>query len=170
MNFSTLLPILIGLGLIILPELNSSSPSPCRKVCCAPKNCPSEDNNPCLTGSTVTPCGQKDVCLCGIRWKTPPCLTPDCQLCEAQSLVDSGFENWRTDPVAVATRFMQNCFIDECFRGYPTYLAGKCRCSDKAYVVLGVTCQGQMIFELCQPVKDGEGGIWEVTRYAEYCN
>lgn len=173
MDFSTFLPILIGLGLIILPELSSGSNSsaPCRKVCCAQRKCPcEEDNNPCLTGSTVTPCSQNEVNLCGIRWKNSPCQTPDCQLCEAQSLVDSGFENWRTDPVAVATRFMQNCFIDDCFRGYPTYLAGKCTCSDKTYVVLGVTCAGKMIFELCQPVKEGCDGIWEVTRYGEYCN
>ncbi|MBQ7896957.1 MAG: hypothetical protein IJ323_00895 [Clostridia bacterium] len=170
MNCSTLLPLLIGLGLIIFPELNSSSSSPCRKVCCTPRECPCDDSNPCLTGATVTPCSQNEVCLCGIRWKDSPCQTCDCQLCEEQGLVDSGFENWRTDPVAVATRFMQNCFIDDCFRGYPTYLAGKCTCADKTYVVLGVTCAGKMIFELCQPVKEGSDGIWEVTRYADYCN
>ncbi len=171
MDLTTLLPILIGLGLIILPELNRGSTScPCRKVCCPNMNHSEDHNDPCLTGGRVTSCTQAPVNLCGIRWKVAPECECDCQLCEAQSLVDAGFENWRADPVLVATRFMQNCFIDECFRGNPTYLVGKCTSCDKVYVVLGVSCAGKMIFELCQPVKDGEGGIWTVNRYAEYCN
>ena len=168
MNFSTLLPVLIGLGLVIVPELSSSSS--CRKVCC--NGCCGEEtapSNPCLSGPSVTPCALNNVNLSGIHWKKAPKESCDCQLCEAQALVDSGFESWRLDPVAVASRFMQNCFIDECFRGYPTYLAGKaCHC-DKTYVVLGVSCAGRMIFELCQPVNQGAKGIWEVNRYGRYC-
>ena len=169
MDPSTLIPILVGLGLFIIPELNSGSCKPCRKVCCPSCTNKCHDDDPCLTGSTVTSCSQNDVNLCGVRWENAP-EACDCQLCEAQSLVDSGFESWRLDPVAVATRFMQNCFIDECFRGYPTYLAGKCTCCDKTYVVLGVSCAGRMIFELCQPVNQGANGIWEVNRYGRYCN
>ena len=170
MDLTTLLPILFGLGLVILPNLNTNSCTPCRKVCCPQNDCSCHKDDPCLTGATVTSCSNQEVDLCGVRWQNNPCPTCDCQLCEAQGLVDSGFENWRTDPVAVATRFMQNCFIDDSFRGYPTYLAGKCSCNDKTYVVLGVTCAGKMIFELCQPVKNGCSGIWEVTRYSKYCN
>ena len=170
MNPLTYLPLLIGLGLVVLPNFNSQSSSPCRKVCCPQNQCPTPREDPCLTGAVVTSCSQQEVDLCGIRWTNSPCQTCDCQLCEAQALVDSGYESWRTDPVAVATRYMQNCFIDEAFRGYPTYLAGKCSCNGKAYVVLGVSCAGRMIFELCQPVKEGCDGIWEVSRYAKYCN
>lgn len=167
MDITTILPVLLALGLIILPELNQNSSSPCRRVCC-PTPCDCPDTDPCLTGATVTSCNQNDVNLCGIRWENAPQVC-DCQLCEAQSSVDAGFEQWRLDPVSVATRFMNNCFIDDCFRGYPTYLAGKCSCCDKTYVVLGVSCAGKMIFELCQPVNQGSKGIWEVVRYGKYC-
>lgn len=119
--------------------------------------------------TSVTSCTQTQVDLSGINWKDAPMEMCCCQLNETQALVDSGFESWRLDPVSVASRYMQNCFIDDCFRGYPNYLAGKCSCNGKVYVVLGVTCSGRMIFELCQPVKSGECGIWIVTRYGKYC-
>lgn len=169
MDFTIIIPILLALGFKAFNQNNS-------QICCCssdmPCQCDNNDRNDdsdegCET--SVVSCTQNDVCLSGIRWTNAPDEMCECQLSETQALVDSGFESWRLDPVSVASRYMQNCFIDDCFRGFPNYLAGKCTCNGKVYVVLGVTCAGRMIFELCQPVKSGECGIWKVTRYARYC-
>lgn len=184
MDFSTFLPILLALGLLIIPELSGNKGSGCcnsdnscntvrnRNSGCSSPYC--EDNTPvgCENGgsATLTRCNENNVDLCGVRFKNSPEEFCPCRLQELQDLADNGYEVWRTDPVAVAARFMQNCYIDQCFRGLPSYLAGSCRCCDKTYVVLGVTCAGCMIFELCQPVKQGECGIWIVTRYGKYDN
>lgn len=179
MDISTFLPILIALGVLIVSGSRSTSPcveSSCNTVrpsCsgCNPPACP--DPAPCGCengGSAVTTrCSDGNVDLRGVRFRNSPEDYCPCRLQELQDLTDNGYETWRTDPVAVAARFMQSCFIDPCFRGYPPYLAGKCRTCDKTYVVLGVGCAGKMIFELCQPVKQGECGIWIVTRYGRYC-
>lgn len=181
MDISTLLPILLALGLLIVPELRSgnnscgyteSSCNTVRPACsgCNPPVCP--DNAPvgCENGgpAIVKRCNEGNVDISGVRFRRSPEEYCPCRLQELQDLADNGYETWRLDPVSVAARFMQNCFIDECFRGYPAYLAGKCRTCDKMYVVLGVGCAGKMIFELCQPVKQGECGIWIVTRYGNY--
>lgn len=186
MDSATLLPILLALGLIIIPELSGKNSScacntsgSCNTI--QPRNsgynCNTCHDNPpcgCENGGSavVTRCNEGNVDLCGVRFKNSPEEFCPCRLQDLQDLADNGYEAWRLDPVSVAARFMQNCFIDECFRGYPSYLAGKCRTCDKTYVVLGVGCAGKMIFELCQPVKQGECGIWIVTRYGRYngCN
>ncbi len=184
MDISTFLPILLALGLILISERSENnsacscnSYNSCNTVRtpnnpCNSPNCP--DNTPmgCENGgSPITiRCNEGNVDLNGVRFKNSPEDFCPCRLQELQDLADNGYETWRLDPTAVAARFMQNCFIDECFRGYPSYLAGKCRCCDKTYVVLGVGCAGRMIFELCQPVKQGECGIWIVTRYGRYNN
>ncbi len=169
MDFTIILPILLGLGLKVFPK-NSS------QVCCCALPTPCQCENKCHhldctegCETSMTSCAHNEVDLSGIYWKNAPDVMCDCQLSETQALVDSGFESWRLDPVSVASRYMQNCFIDDCFRGYPNYLAGKCCCNGKVYVVLGVSCAGRMIFELCQPVKSGDCGIWVVTRYGKYC-
>ncbi len=177
MDFSTVLPILLALGLIILPELRNQNSCSCQPSCntvrcdkgCIPPTCPErvgcENGGSCIT----TRCNEGNVDLCGVKFKKSPEEYCPCKLQELQDLADNGYESWRLDPVAVSARFMQNCFIDECFRGYPSYHVASCRCCDKAYVVLGVGCAGKMIFELCQPVKQGNGGIWIVKGYAKYC-
>ena len=185
MNPSTYLPILLALGLVILFEQTGNNSCSCsctnNNYCntvrsnhnpCNSYSCPDDTPVGCENGGSamITRCGESSVDLAGVRFKNSPEEFCPCQLQEIQDLVDNGYETWRLDPVAVSARFMQNCFIDDCFRGLPSYLAGKCRCCDKTYVVLGVGCAGKMIFELCQPVKQGECGIWIVTRYGKYNN
>lgn len=181
MELSTFLPILIALGIIILPELSGNrscsfnTSNGCDTVRpqnsgCNCNTCHDDCRRGCENGGSpvVKSCGDSNVDICGVRFKNSPEEYCPCKLQELQDLVDNGYETWRLDPVSVAARFMQNCFIDQSFRGYPAYLAGKCRTCDKVYVVLGVGCAGKMIFELCQPVKQGECGIWIVTRYGKY--
>lgn len=165
MNFSTYLPILLALGLVILPELSGGKGGNCRcqQSCKTSYGCDSGNS------AVTVRCNDGCVDLKGIRFQRPEQECP-CTLNELQDLADNGYEAWRLDPVATAARFMQSCFIDQCFRGQPSYLAGKCCCCNKTYVVLGVNCAGKMIFELCQPVKQGENGIWTVTGYAKYYN
>lgn len=181
MDTSTFLPILVALGLLIIPELKKGSSCGCGDSCrtngcntvyspCSGCNSNTPVGYENGGSAIVTRCNEGNVDLCGVSFKPSPEEFCPCRLQELQDLADNGYEAWRLDPVAVAARFMQNCFIDACFRGYPSYLAGKCRTCDKTYVVLGVGCAGKMIFELCQPVKQGECGIWIVTRYAKYDN
>lgn len=167
MDTSTFLPILVALGLLILPELRRNGGCSTNSTCASPTV---QQNGEGICSPSVTRCGDTNVNLSGVRFHPSPEEFCPCRLQELQDLADNGYEAWRLDPVAVSARFMQNCFIDPCFRGYPSYLAGKCRCCDKTYVVLGVGCAGKMIFELCQPVKQGECGIWIVTRYGKYEN
>ncbi len=186
MDLSTYLPILLALGLIIIPELSSQKSSCGCSSCnscgsCSGCNTVRPHNGCGMPGCNDMPIGCENggsaiskrcidgnVDICGIRFKNSPEQFCPCELQEIQDLVDNGYETWRLDPASVAARFMQNCFIDDSFRGYPAYVYGKCRSCDKTYVVLGVACAGKMIFELCQPVKKGECGIWIVTRYAKY--
>ena len=178
MDTSTFLPVLAALGLLIISELkkqptNMNGEGGCNTVYASGVGrhvCPDDTPRGCENGgsATVTCCNEGNVNLCGVKFKPSPEEFCPCRLQELQDLVDNGYEAWRLDPAAVSARFMQNCFIDSCFRGYPSYLAGKCRTCDKTYVVLGVGCAGKMIFELCQPVKQGECGIWIVTRYGKY--
>ncbi len=182
MNFSTYLPILVALGLVILPELSKNSAQGCcnQSCACTPQCCCPEpnpclpDTNMCTHGQQCMPsvnsCLQMSVDLCGVKFKNSPEDICCCRLWELQSLTDNGYETWRRDPAAVSARFMQSCFIDPCFRGCPPYFAGECKSCDKTYIVLGVGCVGKMIFELCQPAKIGSEGIWIVTRYGKYNN
>ena len=175
MDFSTYLPLLLLLGLVVLPELSSGNSCSCN---CS-DNCSSCASTQCNTyrsdytsgydgcNTNVTSCSN---CIdpSKARFKKSPEEYCSCQLMELQSLADNGYETWRLDPVAVAARFMQSCFIDECYRGQPAHLVGTCETCDKFYVVLGVGPCRRMIFELCQPVKRGECGIWIITAYAKY--
>ena len=165
MNLSIYLPVLLALGLIIIPELSGKGN---RGECCCSKNSCTPPDCECGQSAVTVRCNDGNVDLTGVRFKRVPeeCC---CKYRELQELADNGYETWRLDPVATAARFMQGCCVEESFRGHPSYLAGKCRCCNKTYVVLGVNCAGRMIFELCQPVKQGEDGIWTVTGYARYC-
>lgn len=176
MDFSTYLPILLLLGVALLPELSSSKRAECACTC---NSCTSESKLcgcGCEKGAEVMPschtsvtqCNNMCVNISGVRFKNSPEELCPCEIMELQSLADNGYETWRLDPVATAARFSKNCFIDQCFRQSPVYLAGTCRTCDRTYVVLGAGCCGKMIFELCQPAKQGEGGIWKVTRYGKY--
>ncbi|MBE6700287.1 MAG: hypothetical protein E7582_00150 [Ruminococcaceae bacterium] len=171
MTFLIYIPILLAF-LVATVSYSRSNRDLCYEASCSRVrgNCFREGHDfGCDTCNTTTHrCANNNIDLACARFKKAPVCECQCRLEELQNLADNGFEIWRTDPAAVAADFMQNCFIDPCFRGYPSYVAGTCNCCDKTYVVLGVSCAGYMIFELCQPVKSREGGIWTVTRYGKY--
>ena len=117
----------------------------------------------------TTRCSSAEIDLARACFLPSPENFCPCQLEEAQRLADNGFETWRQSAVDTASRYLNNPFIDPCFRGYPAFFVGECKCCPYTYVVLGVGCAGCMIFELCQPVREGEGGIFIVRRYGRYC-
>ena len=93
----------------------------------------------------------------------------DCEIRNAVSLVENGFDEYRLDPTAVAAKFLSSPSVPCDFRGKPAYL--KCRKSIlcKTYVVLGISCVGDAVFELSCTETDCGKKIYTVCKAAFIC-
>ena len=125
----------------------------------------------CLFGSRRSCCCQQ--CVLGgydlkrLCWANAGICK--CELNEQMRLTEEGFEEWRTDAVSVSARFMNTSEVPCDFRGKPIYLkCQKCFCS-KVYVLLGVSCVGDVMLELdCTTLKCGKS-FYSVCRVAYIC-
>lgn len=92
-----------------------------------------------------------------------------CELDEKIRVAEEGFCDESLDPVTVAARFLNSACVPCDFRGKPAYLKCK-KCVDgKTYVLLGVSCAGDVAFELdCKPLCNGNS-FYTVCRVAFIC-
>ncbi len=127
---------------------------------------------PCLfRRSGSAPSGQ--VCLVGgydiSRLNFMSANVCECEINNAVSLVESGFDEYRLDPAAVAAKFLNSPSVPCAFRGKPAYLKCLKTLSCKTYVVLGISCVGDAVFELdCRDTSCGKK-IYTVSRAAFIC-
>ena len=125
---------------------------------------------PCIfKRRTSSPCcrvGGYDIC----RLHFTSVSVCECEWEAARTLVENGFDEYRLDPVATAARYLSSPAVPCDFRGKPAYL--KCmRCiSGKTYVVLGVSCVGDAVFELVSETLPCNKDIYTVCRVAFICN
>ncbi len=102
-----------------------------------------------------------------IKW-TCVCPESECQMTQAVSLAEEGFDSYRTCPVRTAARFLSSACVPCEFRGKPAYLKDEKVYCSKHYVLLGVSCVGDIAVELdCLPCSSVP--VYTVCRYAVIC-
>ncbi len=133
------------------------------------------DDKECGTDAKTTSCLINDcpsdtLGCCRINSIKWTCASPvcECETEEALHLVENGYETWRSCPVQVAARFLNRSEIPCAFRGKPAYLKDITEYCSKRYVLLGVSCVGDIAFELT-PVSCGDTEIFTVCRFAVIC-
>ena len=93
----------------------------------------------------------------------------ECEIDNAMALVENGFDEYRLDPTSVAARALNSPSVPCAFRGKPAYLKCCKTLSGKTYVVLGISCVGDAIFELVCTETDCGKKIYTVCRAAFIC-
>ena len=170
--------LLIALGLIgALYYTGTQNFSTGCECCFSGSDTGCSDNSDCgeCGDTSTTSCVVKKSCssLLGcsriesIKW-TNVCAMSECEKEEALRLSESGFETWRTCPVQVAAQFLSSPCIPCEFRGKPAYLKDVVEYCSKHYVLLGVSCVGDIAFEL-DSVFCGSTKIYTVCRFAAFC-
>lgn len=93
----------------------------------------------------------------------------ECETLASRMLAQDGFDETILDPVSVAARFLNTSSVPCDFRGKPAYL--KCRkcISGRTFVVLGVSCVGDAVFELASDELSCGKEIYTVCRVAFIC-
>lgn len=92
-----------------------------------------------------------------------------CELEEKLRVAEDGFCDENLDPVTVSARFLNSACVPCDFRGKPSYLKCQSCIGCKTYVLLGVSCVGDVAFELgCTPLCNGKT-FYTVCRVAYIC-
>ncbi len=102
-----------------------------------------------------------------IKW-TNVCQMSCCERSEMVRLAENGYETWHTCPVDTAARFLNSSCIPCEFRGKPAYLKDKKEYCSKFYVLLGISCVGDIALEL-ECIPSCNTTVYTVSRYAVIC-
>lgn len=116
------------------------------------------------------PCCQYDLCGCDIRYLNWVKInTCECELENSRALAENGYDEWRLDPVSVSARFLNSSCVPCNFRGKPAFLRCLRSSCGKTYVLLGISCVGNVALELdCTPICNGKK-FYTVCRAAYIC-
>lgn len=137
----------------------------------------------CSSDSDCPACGEGSGYSCLCRCSNPCCpcdldgynvkklcwtkiVTCSCDREQASALTENGFDDSRGDPVAVSAEFLNNSCVPCAFRGKPAYLKCKRCIGDKTYVLLGISCVGDIAFELDKTTTCSGSCIYTVCRIA----
>ena len=145
-----------------------------------PRNCPVLfDETSCSCNDCASGCGNTHTEICRpatpcdmlgclkinqINW-TVVCPESECQIREATTLACKGFDTTRTCPVKSATRILSSSAVPCEFRGKPAYLKDEKEYCGKRYVLLGISCVGDIAVELA-PISCQCGYIYTICRFA----
>lgn len=99
-----------------------------------------------------------------IKWRNSCENLCDCNIQSLIELTESGYSDWRRDPVTTASRYLNSCHIPQDYKTTPAFLRDTTCFNGKTYVLLGFNCLCSIAFELCRVCNDED--VWVVCRYA----
>lgn len=157
----------------LLYRLFGVCPVCCQKnTYCQSNSCPScsqsGENVSCLCRNAgCSPCDLDGYDIRKLCWVNVPIC--DCELDDISELLQNGFEEWRLDPVSVCAKFLSSSAVPCEFKGKPAFLKCKKCISGKTYVLFGVSCVGEVAFELDSKNFCSGKKIYTVCRVSYIC-
>ena len=165
-----LAPILAALGLgcnncctTACPSANCTNSPDCYECSC--------NSNPTTSSCITASCPGMLGCyrIQSLNWNNV-CDLSECEINENLSLVQNGFESHRSCPVKTAANFLSTAPLPCAFQGKPAYLKAVSETCDKYYVLLGISCVGEVAFELEKvSCPCSCASVWQVCKIAVIC-
>ncbi len=163
-----LAPILAALGLCCNCSCTGTSQNFTNTSNCTGCSCNGNaTTSSCITSSCPGMLGCYSIQ--NLNW-TSVCDMSECEKNEAFSLIQNGFNTFRSCPVKTAANFLSSAPLPCEFRGKPAYLKAVSEDCDKHYVLLGISCVGEIAFELEKVSCSSTcASLWQVCKIAVIC-
>lgn len=163
-----LAPLLMALG------LGSNNCGTCTSQTCTSTSGCSEcscNNNSTISSCITSSCPGMLGCyrIQNLNWNSV-CDMSECEISQTLSLVQNGFNSHRSCPVKTAADFLSSACLPCEFQGKPAYLKAVSEACDKYYVLLGISCVGEVAFELEKVTCPNScATLWQVCKIAIIC-